>query len=144
MGSGKNLPIKLPPVRTNTAILLKTQAAAYLYFLKILAPGLPYLVHMESEFTAPTQNTMPSPAVQTDVRHDLTPSAPMAHGGNIVRTLINKLRIPATESQLSLALGLSVLVMSGLLWAILWQSNIIVQQRESIRYLLGLHGGHIG
>ena len=61
-----------------------------------------------------------------------------------MRALIAKLKIPATESQLSLALALSVVVMSGLLWAILWQSNIIVQQREAIRYLWSLHGGHIG
>ena len=61
-----------------------------------------------------------------------------------MRTLIAKMKIPASESQLSLALGLSVLVMSALLWAILWQSNIIAQQRESIRYLWSLHGGHIG
>jgi hypothetical protein len=61
-----------------------------------------------------------------------------------MRTLIAKMKIPASESQLSLALGLSVLVMSGLLWAILWQSNIISQQREAIRYLWSLHGGHIG
>jgi hypothetical protein len=61
-----------------------------------------------------------------------------------MRALISKLRIPASESQLSLALGLSVLVMSGLLWAILWQSNIIASQREAIRYLWSLHGGHIG
>ena len=61
-----------------------------------------------------------------------------------MRALIAKMKIPASESQLSLALGLSVLVMSGLLWAILWQSNIIAQQRESIRYLWSLHGGHIG
>jgi hypothetical protein len=54
------------------------------------------------------------------------------------------MKIPASESQLSLALGLSVLVMSGLLWAILWQSNIIAQQREAIRYLWSLHGGHMG
>jgi len=144
MGNGNILPIELPLFRPESSISLKTQAPSYLYQLKILARRLPYLALMESEFTAPTQNSMPPPAVQTDVRHDLTPSAPLAHGGNMVRTLINKLRIPATESQLSLALGLSVLVMSGLLWAILWQSNIIVQQRESIRYLLGLHGGHIG
>lgn len=61
-----------------------------------------------------------------------------------MRALIAKMKIPASESQLSLALGLSVLVMSGLLWAILWQSNIIVQQREAIRYLWSLHGGHMG
>ena len=61
-----------------------------------------------------------------------------------MRALISKLKVPASESQLSLALGLSVLVMSGLLWAVLWQSNIIAQQRESIRYLWSLHGGHLG
>jgi hypothetical protein len=61
-----------------------------------------------------------------------------------MRTLIARMKVPASESQLSLALGLSVLVMSGLLWAILWQSNIIVQQREAIRYLWSLHGGHMG
>lgn len=61
-----------------------------------------------------------------------------------MRALLSKLKVPASESQLSLALGLSVLVMSALLWAILWQSNIIAQQRESIRYLWSLHGGHIG
>jgi hypothetical protein len=61
-----------------------------------------------------------------------------------MRALIAKLKVPASESQLSLALALSVLVMSGLLWGLLWQSNIIAQQREAIRYLFSLHGGHIG
>jgi hypothetical protein len=61
-----------------------------------------------------------------------------------MRALIAKLKVPASETQLSLALALSVLAMSCLLWAILWQSNIIVQQREAIRYLWSLHGGHIG
>ncbi len=36
----------------------------------------------------------------------------------MMRALIAKLKVPASESQLSLALALSVLVMSGLLWAI--------------------------
>jgi hypothetical protein len=87
---------------------------------------------------------MPSPAVANTGRPDQTPSAPWAHGGFKMRALIAKLKIPASESQLSLALALSVLVMSGLLWGILWQSNIIAQQREAIRYLFSLHGGHIG
>jgi hypothetical protein len=99
---------------------------------------------MEHELIAANQNNMPASAVQTDLRHDPIVSAPSALGGNIVRTIIKKLTIPASESQLSLALGLSVLVMSVLLWAVLWQSNIIAQQRESIRYLWSLHGGHIG
>jgi len=61
-----------------------------------------------------------------------------------MRALIAKLKVPASESQLSLALALSVVVMSGLLWGLLWQSNIIAQQREAIRYLFSLHGGHSG
>jgi hypothetical protein len=34
--------------------------------------------------------------------------------------------------------------MSLLLWGILWQSNIINEQREAIRWLFSLKGGHIG
>jgi ABC-type uncharacterized transport system YnjBCD permease subunit len=61
-----------------------------------------------------------------------------------VRALIQRLKIPATESQLSVALALSVLVMSLLLYGILWESNIITQQRDAIRWLWSLHGGHMG
>ena len=61
-----------------------------------------------------------------------------------MRALMKRLTIPATESQLSVALALSVLVMSLLLWGLLWQSNIISQQREAIRYLWSLHGGSHG
>jgi len=99
---------------------------------------------MEPKLTAGQQNIAASQAVPNIVRLDQTPSAPWAHGGITMRALISKLKIPASESQLSLALGLSVLVMSGLLWALLWQSNIIAEQREAIRYLWSLHGGHIG
>jgi hypothetical protein len=99
---------------------------------------------MEPELICGTSNETPSPAAPNMARPDQTPSAPSAHGGSTMRTLIAKMKIPASESQLSLALGLSVLVMSGLLWAILWQSNIIAQQREAIRYLWSLHGGHVG
>jgi hypothetical protein len=99
---------------------------------------------MEAEMASGSQNAISSPAVSSAVRTDKFTSAPWAHGGNTMRALIAKLKVPASESQLSLALALSVLVMSGLLWAVLWQSNIIQSQRESIRYLWSLHGGHIG
>jgi hypothetical protein len=101
-------------------------------------------MRMEPEMNGVASNQLPFPAALSAARSDETPSAPWAHGGTTMRALIAKLKIPASESQLSLALGLSVLVMSGLLWAILWQSNIIAQQREAIRYLWSLHGGHIG
>lgn len=61
-----------------------------------------------------------------------------------MRAIIKRLTIPASESQLSIALALSVFVMSLLLWGILWQSDIITKQREAIRYLLSLHGGGNG
>ncbi|MFZ0821069.1 MAG: hypothetical protein WAM91_13440 [Candidatus Acidiferrales bacterium] len=61
-----------------------------------------------------------------------------------MRTLIQRLKIPATESQLSVALALSVLVMSLLLWGIIWQSDIITKQRDLIRWLWSLRGGHTG
>jgi hypothetical protein len=34
--------------------------------------------------------------------------------------------------------------MSLLLWGIIWQSNIIAQQRDSIRWLMSVHGGKMG
>jgi len=61
-----------------------------------------------------------------------------------VRALIRRLSIPASESQLSVALALSVLVMSGLLWGIIGPAEIIARQRAVIRWLFSLHGGHIG
>ncbi len=60
-----------------------------------------------------------------------------------MRALVRRLSIPASESQLSVALALSVLVMSLLLWGIVWQSDIIQKQRDVIRWLWSLHGGHI-
>lgn len=99
---------------------------------------------MEPEVSAGAQNELPHPAVVSDARSNQTPSAPWAHGGFMMRAIIAKLKVPASETQLSLALALSVLVMSGLLWGLLWQSNIIAEQREAIRYLFSLHGGHIG
>lgn len=99
---------------------------------------------MAQELSAEAENDSPSPVGANGSWPDQTTSAPWAHGGFKMRALVARLKVPASESQLSLALALSVLVMAGLLWAILWQSNIIVQQREAIRYLWSLHGGHIG
>ncbi len=43
--------------------------------------------------------------------------------------------IPATESQMALALGLSVLMMAVLLCGLIWQSQIINYQRQVIHFL---------
>jgi len=48
---------------------------------------------------------------------------------------VRRLAIPASESQLTMALVLSVLVMSLLLWAMMYQSGVIIHQRDMIRQL---------
>ncbi len=42
---------------------------------------------------------------------------------------------PARESHLSWALGFSLVMMSLMLWMILWQADLISYQREVIRLL---------
>lgn len=49
--------------------------------------------------------------------------------------LIQRLRVPASESQMALVLGISSVLMSLMFWVILWQSNIIADQRDVIRWL---------
>ena len=49
--------------------------------------------------------------------------------------LARRLAVPASESHLTVALVLSVLVMSLMLWAMMYQSGIIVHQRDLIRVL---------
>ena len=58
-------------------------------------------------------------------------------------TLLRKLNIPATESQMGIALAISIAMMSFLLWGVLWQAEIIVKQRDIIRYM-GTLNGHMG
>lgn len=53
-----------------------------------------------------------------------------------------RLAIPASESQLTIALVLCMLLMAVLLCGIVWQSGIINYQREMIRLLWdGRYGG---
>lgn len=55
--------------------------------------------------------------------------------------LIQRLRVPATESQAGIVLGFCVVVMSLMLWMIVWQSQVISQQAELIRWLRSLRLG---
>ncbi len=55
--------------------------------------------------------------------------------------LIQRLRIPASESQMALLLGLCSVTMSLMFWVILWQSNIIAQQSDVIHWLRNLKFG---
>ena len=50
-------------------------------------------------------------------------------------TLFRRLSVPATESQLAVALSLSAVIMALMLWAILWQSDVISYQRDVIRWM---------
>jgi hypothetical protein len=52
--------------------------------------------------------------------------------------------VPVSESQLAIALSFSALVMSLMLWAILWQTSVIENQRDIIRLLWTASGGGLG
>jgi len=54
---------------------------------------------------------------------------------------IRQLSVPAGESHLGMALALAAVTMGLMLWAILWQSNVIVYQRDVIRWLWATHIG---
>lgn len=53
--------------------------------------------------------------------------------------LLRHLVVPVSESKLSLVLASSLVVMALLLWAVLWQSDVIVYQRDLIRLLWNGH-----
>jgi len=55
--------------------------------------------------------------------------------------LVLRLSVPAAESHLGVALIVAALTMGLMLWAILWQSSVIVQQRDIIRWLWNAHVG---
>ena len=55
--------------------------------------------------------------------------------------LLRRLALPASESQMAVALGLSMVMMALLLWALLWQSSIISYQRDLIRWLWNSKAG---
>jgi hypothetical protein len=48
---------------------------------------------------------------------------------------LRRLAVPASESHLTVALAICVIVMSLLLCGIMWQSGVIDYQREIIRLL---------
>jgi hypothetical protein len=55
---------------------------------------------------------------------------------------IRRLSVPASESHLGLALAVAAVAMGLMLWAIIWQSDLIVYQRDLIRWLWNVHIGH--
>lgn len=55
--------------------------------------------------------------------------------------LIRKLRIPASESSMGIVLTLCVLTMGFMTIALIWQAQIIADQREAIRWLVSARFG---
>jgi hypothetical protein len=49
--------------------------------------------------------------------------------------ILRRLTVPASESQMAIALAMSVVMMSLLLYGIIWQSNVINYQRDLIRVI---------
>jgi hypothetical protein len=49
--------------------------------------------------------------------------------------LLRSLVLPATESQLGLALAFSIVFMAIMLCGLVWQSGVIVYQRDLIRWM---------
>jgi hypothetical protein len=49
--------------------------------------------------------------------------------------ILRRLSVPAGESQLAMALAVAAVTMGLMLWAIIWQSNIILYQRDIIRWM---------
>ncbi len=48
---------------------------------------------------------------------------------------LRRLNEPASDSHLGMALVVAAVVMALMLWAIIWQANIIAYQRDLIREL---------
>jgi len=55
--------------------------------------------------------------------------------------LIRKLRIPASESSMGIVLSLCIVAMGLMSVALIWQAQIIANQREAIRWLESLKFG---
>lgn len=53
-------------------------------------------------------------------------------------SLLRRLKVPASESQLGLTLAVSLVFMAALLLCLVWQANVIAFQQEMIRYLWDL------
>jgi hypothetical protein len=57
---------------------------------------------------------------------------------------IRRLNEPASDSHLGMALAVAAVALALMLWAIIWQSNIIVYQRDVIRMMWITRFGGMG
>jgi hypothetical protein len=100
-------------------------------------PPLPAIGPSIAPFDLPSRNVLPGRIpTQTPVR-DCTSTRKRVRRRRVLgmRVLLRRLAVPANDSQLGLALGLSLILMALLLCGVLWQSNIILFQRDLIRDL---------
>jgi hypothetical protein len=58
-----------------------------------------------------------------------------------VDQLKSRLKVDASETQMGLALGVAAVGMGLMLWAIIWQSNIIAYQRDLLKWMWSAHFG---
>ena len=56
-------------------------------------------------------------------------------GDSLMAWLVRTLRLPAAESQTNIALAICVMLMGLMSVAILWQAQVIANQRDAIRFL---------
>ena len=57
---------------------------------------------------------------------------------------LRRLNEPASDSQLGMALVVAAVFMGLMLWAIIWQGNIIAYQRDLIRVMQAAQFGGMG
>ncbi len=50
---------------------------------------------------------------------------------------LRRMREPATDSQMGVALAVAAVTLALMLWAIIWQADVIIYQRNLIRDLWG-------
>ncbi len=57
---------------------------------------------------------------------------------------LRRLNEPASDSHLGMALAVAAVALSLMLWAIIWQANIIAYQRDLIRFMSTTRFGGMG
>jgi len=83
-----------------------------------------------------------SPTASQRVRSGIAGRAALeVLGETFMAWLVRTLRLPAAESHTNLALALCVFLMGLLSVALIWQAQIIANQRDAIRFLETLKFG---
>lgn len=91
----------------------------------------------------PGSKNLPSYTFLRDkyVRNELPWAALSTKSPTTWRRLLQGFRAPATESQIGIVLGFSIVMLSLMMCVIVWQAQVISQQAELIRWLRTLKLG---